>query len=68
MARYAALPDVPPPLTPEDLYAFHFLADAEISPDGDRVAYTVKVANDIEWDGSICAPHLLIEEMTLSGT
>ena len=46
MARYAALPDVPPPLTPEDLYAFHFLADAEISPDGDRVAYTVKVAND----------------------
>jgi dipeptidyl aminopeptidase/acylaminoacyl peptidase len=46
MARYAALPDVPPPLTAEDLYAFRFLADAQISPDGERVAYTVKVANE----------------------
>ena len=29
-------------MTPEDLYDFHFLADAQISPDGSRVAYVVR--------------------------
>ena len=44
MARYAAL-SAPLPLTPEDLYEFRFLTDAQISPDGSRVAYAVKLAN-----------------------
>ncbi len=30
-------------MTPEDLYDFRFLADAQISPDGTRVAYVVRV-------------------------
>ncbi|HEY6958542.1 MAG TPA: S9 family peptidase [Candidatus Limnocylindria bacterium] len=29
-------------MTPEDLYEFRFLADAQISPDGARVAYVVR--------------------------
>ncbi len=42
MARYDPLPDLPPPLTPEDLYGFRFLADAQLSPDGARIAYAVR--------------------------
>src|SRR5713101_3667234 len=42
MARYAAVPDLLPPMTAEDLYDFRFLADAQISPDGSRVAYVVR--------------------------
>src|SRR5438270_3117285 len=45
MARYAALSSSPLPLSPEDLYEFRFLTDAQISPDGARVAYSVKTAN-----------------------
>ena len=45
MARYAALSSLPLPLSPEDLYEFRFLTDAQISPDGGRVAYSVKTAN-----------------------
>jgi dipeptidyl aminopeptidase/acylaminoacyl peptidase len=45
MARYAALSSSPLPLSPDDLYEFRFLADAQISPDGTRVAYAVKTAN-----------------------
>jgi len=45
MARYAALSSSPLPLSPEDLYEFRFLTDAQISPDGARVAYSVKMAN-----------------------
>jgi dipeptidyl aminopeptidase/acylaminoacyl peptidase len=33
-------------LTPEDLYEFRFLTDAQISPDGERIAYAVKTANE----------------------
>lgn len=29
-------------MTPDDLYAFRFLADAQLSPDGTRVAYVVR--------------------------
>ena len=46
MARYAALSSSLPPLTSTDLYEFRFLTDAQISPDGARVAYAVKVVND----------------------
>jgi dipeptidyl aminopeptidase/acylaminoacyl peptidase len=45
MARYAALSSSLLPLTPDDLYEFRFLTDAQISPDGVRVAYAVKTAN-----------------------
>ena len=45
MARYPALSSSPLPLTPDDLYEFRFLTDAQISPDGERVAYAVKTAN-----------------------
>jgi dipeptidyl aminopeptidase/acylaminoacyl peptidase len=45
MARYAALSSSPLPLTPDDLYEFRFLTDAQISPDGGRIAYAVKTAN-----------------------
>src|SRR2546426_8870403 len=45
MARYAALSSSPLPLSPEDLYEFRFLTDAQISPDGGRIAYSVKTAN-----------------------
>jgi len=38
MARYDSVPDLLPPMTAEDLYAFRFLADAQLSPDGERVA------------------------------
>ena len=50
MARYPALSSSLLPLTPEDLYEFRFLTDAQISPDGDRVAYSVKTSN-AERDG-----------------
>ncbi len=42
MARYAVVSDALPPMIPEDLYEFRFLADAQISPDGSRVAYVVR--------------------------
>src|SRR5437879_10080870 len=45
MARYAALSSSPLPLSPEDLYEFRFLTDAQISPDGGRIAYAVRIAN-----------------------
>src|SRR2546423_8422031 len=45
MSRYAALSSSPLPLSPEDLYEFRFLTDAQISPDGGRVAYSVKTSN-----------------------
>jgi dipeptidyl aminopeptidase/acylaminoacyl peptidase len=45
MARYAALSSSPLPLSSEDLYEFRFLTDAQISPDGARIAYAVKTAN-----------------------
>ncbi len=45
MARYAALSSSPLPLSSEDLYEFRFLTDAQISPDGTRIAYAVKTAN-----------------------
>jgi dipeptidyl aminopeptidase/acylaminoacyl peptidase len=31
-----------PPMTAEDLYDFRFVADAQISPDGSRIAYVVR--------------------------
>jgi len=31
-----------PPLTPEDLYGFHFASDPQISPDGERIAFVVR--------------------------
>src|SRR4029077_8616213 len=45
MARYAALSSSLLPLSPEDLYEFRFLTDAQISPSGGRIAYSVKRAN-----------------------
>src|SRR5687767_16007061 len=42
MARYDALPDLLPPMTAEDLYTFRFLSDAQLSPDGARVAFAVR--------------------------
>lgn len=33
------------PLTPEDLFSFRFLIDVQLSPDGKRVAYAVKIAD-----------------------
>src|SRR4051812_8476479 len=45
MARYDPLPELLPPMTAEDLYDFQFLADAQISPDGARVAYSVRTVD-----------------------
>src|SRR5258708_7535313 len=45
MARYAALSSSLLPLSPDDLYEFRFLTDAQISPDGGRIAYSVKTPN-----------------------
>lgn len=45
MARYAALSSSLLPLSPDDLYEFRFLTDAQISPDGGRIAYSVRTAN-----------------------
>ena len=45
MARYDPLPDLLPPMTAEDLYAFRFLADAQLSPDGERVAFAVRTVD-----------------------
>ncbi|MGH2499238.1 MAG: TolB family protein, partial [Candidatus Limnocylindria bacterium] len=42
MARYARVRAVRSPLTAEDLVAFAFLTDAQVSPDGERVAYAVR--------------------------
>src|SRR5438445_359059 len=50
MARYDPVPQLPPPMTPDDLYALRFLMDAQISPDGARVAFAVRTANE-ERDG-----------------
>src|SRR5438093_8867495 len=36
------VPEISPPMTAEDLYDFRFLADAQISPDGVRIAYVVR--------------------------
>ena len=36
---------LPPPMTPEDLDDFRFLADAQISPDGARIAYVVRTVD-----------------------
>jgi len=33
------------PITAEDLYAFQFVGDPRLSPDGSRVAFTVSVAD-----------------------
>jgi dipeptidyl aminopeptidase/acylaminoacyl peptidase len=46
MARYDPLSASLPPVTAEDLYALRFLTDAQISPDGTRIAYAVKTVND----------------------
>jgi Tol biopolymer transport system component len=46
MARYDPLPELLPPLTAEDLYAFKFLSDAQLSPDGERVAFAVRTVAD----------------------
>ena len=63
MARYAALSSSPLPLSPEDLYEFRFLTDAQISPDGARVAYSVKSANP-KRDGYLGAIWLVSAEGT----
>ncbi len=36
------MPELLPPLTPDDLASFAFVSDAQISPDGKQVAYTVR--------------------------
>ncbi|HYU81944.1 MAG TPA: hypothetical protein VFA31_04310, partial [Candidatus Polarisedimenticolia bacterium] len=54
MARYAALSPSLLPLSAEDLYEFRFLTDAQISPDGSRIAYSVKTAN-ADRDGYLSA-------------
>jgi dipeptidyl aminopeptidase/acylaminoacyl peptidase len=63
MARYAALSSSPLPLSPEDLYEFRFLTDAQISPDGARVAYSVKTANP-KRDGYLSAIWLVPSDGT----
>src|SRR2546428_9380847 len=50
MARYDPLPELLPPLTAEDLYAFRFLTDVQLSPDGERVAFAVRTVTP-ERDG-----------------
>src|SRR5688500_6150603 len=50
MARYDPLPDLLPPMTAEDLYAFRFLSDAQLSADGARVAFAVRTVTP-ERDG-----------------
>src|SRR5436305_48558 len=57
MARYAALSASLLPLTPEDLYEFRFLTDAQISPDGRHkhvwvadVDDTPRQLTDGDWD------------------
>ena len=49
MARYAAVPSTPAPLTADDLAAFAFVNEVAISPDGSRVAYAVR-RMDLEAD------------------
>ena len=65
MARYAALSSSPLPLSPEDLYEFRFLTDAQISPDGTRIAYAVKIANP-KRDGYLSAIWLVSSEDTVA--
>src|SRR5438132_990168 len=48
MARYAALSSSPLPLSPEDLYEFRFLTDAQMSPDGRWLAFVVRDPKDAE--------------------
>ncbi|HEX4743535.1 MAG TPA: S9 family peptidase [Candidatus Limnocylindria bacterium] len=36
------MPELLPPLTPDDLASFAFVSDAQMSPDGTRVAYVVR--------------------------
>src|SRR5688500_12771005 len=50
MARYDPLPELLPPMTAEDLYSFRFLTDAQLSPDGERVAFAVRTVTP-ERDG-----------------
>src|SRR5947209_11515854 len=38
--------ELPPPMTPDDLYAFRFLTDAQISPDAARVVFAVRTVNE----------------------
>src|SRR4026208_2265193 len=42
MARYDSVPGLLPPMPAEDPSAFRFLADAQLSPDGERVAFVVR--------------------------
>jgi dipeptidyl aminopeptidase/acylaminoacyl peptidase len=42
MGRYAAVSELLPPLTADDLAAFAFVNEAVIAPAGDRVAYAVR--------------------------
>src|ERR1700704_3689032 len=50
MARYDSVPDLLPPMTAEDLYSFRFLTDAQLSPEGERVAFAVRTVTP-ERDG-----------------
>ncbi|MDQ3098072.1 MAG: hypothetical protein M3Q61_07890, partial [Chloroflexota bacterium] len=36
------MPVLPDPLTPDDLARFAFVSDAQLSPDGTRVAYVLR--------------------------
>lgn len=36
------MPELLPPLTPDDLASFAFVSDAQMSPDGTRIAYVVR--------------------------
>src|SRR5256885_2625538 len=67
MARYAALSSSPLPLSPEDLYEFRFLTDAQISPDGSRIAYSVKTAN-AKRDGYLAAIWLVSSDGARAAT
>jgi len=63
MSRYAALSSSPLPLSSEDLYEFRFLTDAQISPDGGRIAYSVKTIN-AKRDGYLSAIWLVPSDGT----
>ncbi|MBI3521596.1 MAG: hypothetical protein HY071_00685 [Chloroflexi bacterium] len=36
------MPELPPPLLAEDLSAFRFVSDAQLSPDGARIAFVLR--------------------------
>ncbi len=40
------MPEFLPPVVPEDLYRLRYLTDADIAPDGTRIAYAVKAVAD----------------------